>query len=78
MYEFIHGVPPFGDTNVDTIFSNIINTGIRYSYRLLIRIDPVFDIDVDRYTRDLITRMLKKDPNHRIPIEGKTSATIAV
>ena len=56
MYEMIHGLPPFYDTDTRRMYDKILNADLQFS--------PFFSPDAC----DLITRLLERDPRRRITV----------
>ncbi|KAH3670410.1 hypothetical protein OGAPHI_000925 [Ogataea philodendri] len=58
LYEMLTSLPPYYDEDVNTMYRKILN-------------DPlVFPADFDPQTRDLITRLLNRDPKKRLGYNG--------
>jgi len=57
MYEFLVGMPPFeADSNTDT-------------YKRIVNVDLKFPSHVSAQARDLVVKILKKEPRQRIPLD---------
>ncbi|QPG74912.1 hypothetical protein FOA43_002250 [Brettanomyces nanus] len=58
LFEMLTSLPPFYDEDVNLMYRKILN-------------DPlVFPADIDATTKDLITKLLNRDPNKRLGYEG--------
>ena len=58
LFEFLEGIPPYYDHDKDTLFSNILNNEIEVPE------------DVSYEAKDLIRRLLAKDPKKWLGFNG--------
>ena len=58
LYELLHGRPPFHDENMERIFDLITISKVRFNSKIILNDD----------TKDLILKLLIKDPNKRMGI----------
>lgn len=58
LFEFLEGIPPYYDHDKETLFSNILNNEIEVPE------------DVSDNAKDLIKRLLCKNPKERIGFNG--------
>lgn len=58
IFEFLEGIPPYYDHDKDTLFSNILNNEIEVPE------------DVSFEAKDLIRKLLCKDPTKRLGFSG--------
>ena len=58
LFELITGMPPFYDDDKETLFKNIKNNQIQFP--------PSDEIRISSVCKDLLTRLLNKDPKQRL------------
>lgn len=58
LFEFLEGIPPYYDHDKETLFSNILNNEIEVPE------------DVSENAKDLIWKLLCKDPKERLGFNG--------